>query len=182
MPLPATWARASTVIQSDASRAARRTSCQVRSGSSRDRALEHAEGEPPRLERRLAEEAIGDEEPRARAIAPRRLAEAALDGLDQRPANADHVTDPGRDPALALEVLRVGERREALVQGAGEGFRVAGQLREAPAERPRLAGLCWATNATARWVTGLVGRSRTAVAPAAGLIEGSPGSRSRSVP
>ena len=105
---------------------------------------------------RLAEEAVGDEEPRARAIAAGRLAEAALDGLDQRPADADDGADPGRDPALALEVLRVGERPRG---------RCAGRRRTRPGRRsarrgrrraPRPRRVWSATNAMARSVVGLV--------------------------
>ena len=57
------------MIQSPASRAARRRSCQARSGVVDDESLEQAEREPALLELALAEEAIGDEQPVRRALA-----------------------------------------------------------------------------------------------------------------
>ena len=62
------------MIQSPASREARRRSCQARSGVVDDESLEQAEREPALLELRLAEQAIGDEQPvrrRARDGSPR---------------------------------------------------------------------------------------------------------------
>ena len=89
MPLPYGWARSSTVIQSPASRAARRRSCQVRSGSVGERPLEQAEGEPARPRARARGTAgrrrTAAASARSRA---RRLPEAAGDGGHERPADA----------------------------------------------------------------------------------------------
>ena len=113
MPRPYGWASVSTVIQSPASRAARRRSCHARSASTAEQPIEEAEGEPALLERRLAEEAVGDGEPAGRAIAAGGLAEAALDGREQRPAHAVDGADAGRDALLAGQVLGIGEALEA---------------------------------------------------------------------
>ena len=50
--------------------------------------LEQPEGEPARLEVRLAEQAVGEEQEGRRALAAGRVPEAARDGRDERPADA----------------------------------------------------------------------------------------------
>ena len=99
-----------------------------------DQALEEAEGEPASLELRLAQEAIGDEQPARRPLASGRLAEAALDRLDQGPANTVEVADPRCDAALAGEVLGVAKRREAGPEDVGEAVRIADLVGQAAAE------------------------------------------------
>ena len=129
------------VIQSPASRAARRRSCQVRSGSTSDEPLEQAEGEPAHLELGLA--GTGD---RRRTRRPPtgsrrvRVAEAAGDRGEERPAHAEHRPDAGRDPALARRVLRVGEARGSRAPGlranaSGSSPTQAGQARRRGAPR-----------------------------------------------
>ena len=97
----------------------------------------------------------------ARAIAPRRLAEAALDGLDQRPANADARSPipgairrwPSRYSGSARVARPVVQRRGRRLPGRRAAPRGCGR-----GPRRRACARA-ATNATARWVTGLVGRS-----------------------
>ena len=91
----------------------------MRSVSVVERPLEEAEGEPAGLELGLAEQAIGDEQERRRAVAcgsrcGSRAATAARSG--QRTPWIGPM--PGRDALLAVEVLRVGEAGEAARQGA----------------------------------------------------------------
>ena len=71
--MPYGWASESTVIQSPASRAAAAEELPGALGLARERPLEEAEGEPARLELGLAEQAVGDEQERRRAVAPRRV-------------------------------------------------------------------------------------------------------------
>ena len=84
------------------------------------RPFEETEGEPARLELALVEEAIGDEQEGRRRRALRGVPEAALDGGEQRPADAVDGPDPGRDPLLPGQVLRVRERREPLVRAVAK--------------------------------------------------------------
>ena len=148
MPLPYGWARVSTVIQSSASAAARRRSCQVRSGSPGERPLERRDREPARLALRLAEQAIGDEQELGRR-ARRRDAFSK----PRRTATCSGVRTPcvgpmpGRDERLAGAVLGIGELAERGGEGRGERRRVVedvgerrAQLRRArlvPRQRPR---------------------------------------------
>ena len=153
-PMPYGWARSSTVIQSPASRAPRRRSCQVRSGSSVEGALEQAEGEPARLEVRLAEQPVGEEQQRrrpSRRVASRKPRMTAAISGQRTPWTAPM---PGATTLLALEVLRVGElRSRPALQGGGEGVGVAGCSSARLVPRASAAsGLCSATNATARAV------------------------------
>ena len=78
-------------------------------GLDRERALEEAEGEPAGLELLLAEEPIGHEQERRRAIAARRVPEATRHGSEERPADAVDEPEAGRDALLACEVVRIGE-------------------------------------------------------------------------
>ena len=120
-----------------------------------ERALEQAEREPARLEAVLAEQPVGDEEQRGGPDIAGRAAEAAGDRRHQRPADAVDGADPRGDPLLPVEVLRVGEGPEAGHERRGEGVGVVDVVRQAGAEGLG-AGLCSATKATARAVTGLV--------------------------
>ena len=155
MPLPYGWASESTVIQSPASRAARRRSCQVRSVSIVEGPLEEAEGEPAGLElrsrgtagRRRTGAASGDP-CGSRSGSRARRRPGAASGRRGRP-------DAGRDPLLAGEVLRVGERPQARGQGGREAVGVVGELGEVGAEAPRPASRWAATKATARSVVAL---------------------------
>ena len=106
----------------------------MRSVSTAERALEEAEGEPAGLELLLAEEPVGDEQERRRAIAARGVPEAAGDGGEERPADAVDEPEAGRDALLAGEVLRIGERAEAGGQRPREAVGVVGELGEGRAE------------------------------------------------
>ena len=101
-----------------------------------ERPLEEAEGEPARLELRLVEEPVGDEEERRRAHAAGRVAEAALDGSHQRPADAVDRADARARPAAGRRGTPGSARRcEPLRQGRGEAVRVVGELGQGRAER-----------------------------------------------
>ena len=120
-----------------------------------ERPLEEAEGEPAGLELSLPEQAIGKEQQRGRPVLLRRVAEAALDGGQERPADAVDGADAGRDPLLAGEVLRVGEAGagravRAVAKASGSFDRSASAAPRASAPSRRAA-----TKATARAVTSL---------------------------
>ncbi len=123
------------MIQSPAVLASRRTSCQARSGSSGDRAVEQVVRKPVQLERRLAQEVVRDVEERARPVAAGGGAEAAADGGQQRVAHAEHRTDARGDPTLALEVLRVRERWEPGPERRGHVGRIGGEVACLTAQR-----------------------------------------------
>ena len=123
------------MIQSPASRAARRRSCQVRSVSAGERALEEPEGEPARLELGLAQEAVGDEQSgvgRSSRVASRKPRETAARSGQRTPWIGPM---PGRDAVLALVVLGIGEAAQAAAQGGGERVGVAESARRGSAPR-----------------------------------------------
>src|SRR3954451_6047011 len=96
----------------------------------RQGAFEETEGVPARLELGLAEEPIGDEQERRRAVGTSRIAKATCDGRQQRPADAVDGTDAWSDALLAGEVLRVGEAAKRRGQRLGEPVRVVEVLGE----------------------------------------------------
>ena len=123
----------STVIQSLASRAARRTSCHVRSASSA-MSVRAARTRTSAARRRLAQQAVGDEQPRARAFALVDLAEAALRRPRSTASGRRGRPMPGATRA-GLEVLRIGELGRPRA-ARSRSFGVAGVLGEAsPAPR-----------------------------------------------
>ena len=103
-------------------------------GLGRQRALEEAEREPARFEVVVAQEAIGHEQERAERVAPRGGLEPARDRAHQRPADAVGQTEARRDDVLAVLVLRIGQRAEAVGQAGGERLRVLAQVGELGAE------------------------------------------------
>ncbi len=146
------------MIQSPASRAARRSSCQVRSGLVGEGPREEPEGEPARSRggprrtgaRRANRSGVG-RSLRVAALKP------ARDGGHQRPADAVDRADAGRDALLALEVRRVGEAREA--RRAGRAANASGSSMSSARLAPSAsaAGRCVGDEATARSVVALVG-------------------------
>ena len=130
------------MIQSPASRAARRRSCQVRSvsvasvRSRRPKANQRASSSASR-NRRSARNSSG-----CRPVTARRVAEPALHGGEERPADAVDGADAGRDALLPGEVVGIGQIGEAAPQRCGERVRVVGQVGEGRAERlGRIASL-----------------------------------------
>ena len=136
MPLPYGWASESTVIQSPASRAARRRSCQVRSvsvarvRSRRPKANQRASSSRSR-NRRSARNRSGVGRSPCGSRCGSHAATAASSGQRTPWIGAD----ARRDALLALQVLRVGEVGEARGQGRREAVRVVGELGERRAER-----------------------------------------------
>ncbi len=169
MPLPYGWASESTVIQSPASRAARRRSCQVRSvsaasvRSSSPNANQRASSSGSRKSRSATNRsAVG-------RSSPGRVPEAARDGGQERPADAVDEPDararraagrrgtPGRRAFVRPAVSAVAKPSGSLVNSA----------RAAPSAS---AGSRWAaTKATARAVTSLAGRRASIIASASGV-------------
>ena len=101
------------------------------------RSFEETEGEPACLELALMEEPIGDEQEGRRRGALGGVPEAALDGGEQRPADAVDGPDPGRDPLLSGQVLRVRERREARRSGRSRNLQGRCCSRRASRRAPR---------------------------------------------
>ena len=137
IPRPTGWARLSTVIQSPASRAARRSELPGALGIVRQEPVEQAEGEPARLELGLREQAAGELEVTDGALAPRRRPEAALDGGGQRPAHPVGAPDARCDPLGPGPVVGIGQSAEPPREGRGERVGVADQLGQPRAERLR---------------------------------------------
>ena len=150
----------------------------------RERPFEEREGEPARLEVLLAEQAIGDEQQRGRAVAARRLPETADDGREQRPADAVRRAEARRDDLLALEVLRIGQGRRGPSRRAAAKrvgiLEVVGQAVTRGPRRPacgrrrtRRRGPSWGLWAAAASLTAVTGLPSTesggsAVIPASG--------------
>ena len=78
------------------------------------------------------------------------------------------VADAGRDPALAGEVLRIGERREAVAEDVGERVGVAGLGRRAGGRGPRRRAGDRRRSALARAVIGLRVGAITSARPTVG--------------
>ena len=97
--------------------------------------LQKAKREPAVLQLGFPKEPIGQEEERRRARPLDGDTEAALDSRQQRPANTEQRPDAGRDPALAVEVVRIGESLQAVPQGDREGVWLIDQLGERRSER-----------------------------------------------
>ena len=138
------------MIQSPASRAARRRSCQVRSGSSAGaaragRTRTSAASSSGSRSRRSAtsSQPVG----RSRRVASRKPRSTAV---DQRPADAVESADPGRDPRWPARYSGSASAAKPSREDRREGVRVVDARRRAPARAPRPSGWCSATNATAR--------------------------------
>ena len=169
------WARRSTVIQSAASRAARRRSCQVRSGSSRA-----SRSSRPKANQRGS--SSGSRRRRSATNEPARCGRGGsprgtrVHGRDQRPA---HAVESARCPARRRWPSRYSGRRAraARSERPGERGRVAGQVRQAGARAPR-RGRVLGDERDGRSVIGLM--RRRAVAVAAAVAPDRVGSASRS--
>ena len=97
----------------------------------RQEPLEEAKSEPAQLELALREQAIGQLEVAGRALAPRRLAKAPVDGGAQRPAHPVRRTEARSNPVLPFEVFRISQLGEAGRQGPTERVRIRGVLGQA---------------------------------------------------
>src|SRR4029079_1698349 len=116
---------------SGAGRARRRP---VPRGLARQEPSEQGEGEPASLDLVLPEQPIGQEDPRARPFALRRIPEAAGDRLDQRPSDAVALAHRRHHHVAAFVVLGIGEVREPVGEDRREAVWIALLVREAPAK------------------------------------------------
>ena len=139
MPLPYGWARESTVIQSPASRAARRRSCQVRSvspssvRSSSPNANQRASSSGSRNRRSATNRSgVG----RSRRVALRKPRDTAARSGQRTPWTAPI---PGAIRCWPARYSGSARLAEAGRQGGGEGVGVVGQLGEGRRRAPRRA-------------------------------------------
>ena len=99
-----------------------------------DEPFEEAEGEPAGLELGFPQQAVRDFEPAGGPIAPRRFTEAPLDRLDQGPADPMQQADPGGDPTLPVEIVRIRESREPIPESRCERTRIRDLVGKRPAK------------------------------------------------
>ena len=177
MPWPTAWASESTVIQSPASRAARRSELPGPLRVVGERPLEEAEGEPARLER--AARGRGGRRRRAAARRGRRRVASRKPRLTAAISGQRTPMDVGRCPgAIRCWPSRYSgsaSAREARPERGGERLRVVDEVRQARAEAPRRRPRGASTNATARRgrrADGAARRSRVGAAVAVGASTG----------